>query len=73
MTTTMEILDTVLLNLRIEDGKFLANLGVDVVEIDHLKRDGDGSVWVTYWQHGEQHTVRKYEARSSREMIKRVW
>lgn len=62
MTTTMDILDTVLLNFRIEDGKFLANLGTSVVEVDHLRRTGDGDVWVTYWHEGEKHTVQHYKA-----------
>lgn len=66
----MDILDTVLLRLRIEDGKFLADLGNDTVEIEELVRDGDGNVWVTYWQDGEIHTVQKYTVSKNRE---RVW
>jgi hypothetical protein len=58
----MDVLDTVLLHLRIEDGKFLADLGQDTVEIDHLRRDGDGNVWATYWQDGTEVTVCKYQA-----------
>ena len=66
----MDVLDTVLLHLRIEGGKFLADLGDDTVEIEELVRDGDGNVWVTYWQDGELTTVQKYSANKSRE---RVW
>lgn len=62
MTTTLDILDTVLLNLRIEDGKFLADLGDEVVEVDHLLRDGVGNVWATYRQDGQEKTVLKYDA-----------
>lgn len=75
MDTTVDILDTVLLNLRISEfsGKFLADLGNEVVEVKNLRRDGDGNVWVTYWQEGEEITVQKYQARSYKDTIKRVW
>lgn len=64
MTATIDVLDTVLLNFRIsESGKFLADLGTTVVEVDYLHRDGDGNVWVAYWHEGEYIVDRKYEAR----------
>jgi hypothetical protein len=70
MTTTVDILDTVLLNLRIEDGMFIASLGDSVVEVDNLRRDGDGNVWVTYFEDGESKTVLKYEAKKEK---RREW
>lgn len=56
--TADEILDSVLLNFRIEDGKFLANLGDSVVEIKELVRKGDNRVFVTYYDvYGNETTV----------------
>jgi hypothetical protein len=72
MDTTIDILDTVLLNFRIEDGQFLANLGDEVVNVEELVRVGNGDVWVTYWKDDELVTVQKYEARRS-DMTKRAW
>jgi hypothetical protein len=75
METTIDVLDTVLLNFRISEhsGKFLANLGDDVVEMESLRRDGDGNVWATYWHRGEKVETLHYEARRSMDMIKRTW
>lgn len=58
----VDILDTVLINLRIQDGKFLADLGEEVVEIENLLRDSKGNVWASYWQDDELITVLKYDA-----------
>jgi hypothetical protein len=57
-----DILDKVLLNLRIEDGKFLADLGNRVVRMEKLVRDSKGNVWATYILDGEVVTVKKYDA-----------
>jgi hypothetical protein len=60
--STDDILDTVLLNLRIEEGRFLADLGDRVVSMVNLLRDSKGNVWATYILDDEQVTVKKYDA-----------
>lgn len=54
------ILDTVLLHFRIEDGKFLADLGENVVEVIKIVRKGNGNVFVTYIENGEEVTNLHY-------------
>ena len=76
MGNTVDILDTVLLHLRIEEGKFIANIGEEVVSIEDLRRDGDGNVWVRYWQGEELVETLKYMARKFRDdyqTIDREW
>ncbi len=58
MTATLDVLDTVLYDFRIEDGKFLATMGDKTVEVEELHWEGStGKTYVTYYDDGER--VRK--------------